>query len=137
MVKDLLNVILGLIGVVIVIIFSVGYGFACVVLGWAPDLSLKTWLFITVGLSSAILIISYTSWRFTGFKEGIHGWILIPELFLGKLWINSMDEVTSLSVATGSLFIGVIFIFLTCFEIGRSWNNDGNKGKPQDKNLTS
>lgn len=128
MVKYIINVVLGMIGVIILLIFSALYGFACVVLGWAPDISLKTWAAITIALSSAILIISFSAWRFTGFKEGIHGWILIPELFFGKLWISSLGEVSFLGFITGSIYIGFVLIVLAGFEVGRTWYVDGYKG---------
>jgi hypothetical protein len=121
MIKYLLNVVLGIIGVIILLLFSVMYGLACLVLGWAPDLSFLTWVFITFGLSSAILILSISLWKFTQFKEGIHGWILIPELFLGKLWISLLDEVTFQGFVIGSMVIGLVFIILACFESGRRW----------------
>ena len=124
MVKYLLNVILGALGVVILLSCSAMYGLACIVLGWAPDLSLKTWAYIALGLSVAILITSFSLWRFTQFKEGIHGWILIPELFLGKLWVNLVDELSFLNFVIGSLYIGLVLIVLVCLEIGRSWYVD-------------
>jgi hypothetical protein len=136
MVKYLINVVLGMIGTLILLLFSVIYGFACVVLGWAPDISFKIWAFVTISLSSAILIISFCTWRFTEFKEGIHGWILVPELFLGKLWISSIDEVTFLGFMTGSIFIGIVLIILAGFEMVRTRYRDVYKG-PQNKDLTS
>jgi hypothetical protein len=121
MVHYLINIIVGLIEVMMLLIFSASYGLVCVVFGWTPDLSLQTWAYITIALSSAILIISLSLWRFTRFKEGIHAWILIPELFLGKLWITSLDEVSFQGIAMGSMYLGMVFIVLVCLEMGRSW----------------
>lgn len=137
MVKELLNVILGMLGVVMILSLSALYGLACVVWGWNPDITFQTWAYITIGLSAAILIISISLWRYTQFKEGIHGWILVPGLFLGKLWINAMDEISFQNFFIGSLYIGLVLIVLSCFEIRRSWSKDRNTMKTKDKDLTT
>lgn len=120
MLKSILNVILGLTEVITIIVFSLVYGGACIFFGWAPDITIKTWALITGFLSLTVLSLSFGLWRFTSYKESIHGWILLPGVYMGKVWMSSSDNSFS-SWLSGSIIVSLLFIILVLVEAFRSW----------------
>lgn len=133
--KIILNVVLGFLGIFILFVFAVSYGTACIILGWVPDLSFGTWALITGGLTVLILAVGLSLWFFTEFKEGIHGWILIPGLFLGRLWVNSLGDQSFQNLLTGVIYIAILFLFLACVEMGLSWYLDQRTSRSQRQKL--
>lgn len=120
MLKSILNVILGLTEVITIIVLSLVYGGACIFLGWIPDISIKTWALVAGFLSLTIFSLSFGLWRFTSYKESIHGWILLPGIYVGKVWMASSDNSYS-SWLSGSITVSLIFILLILLEVIRSW----------------
>lgn len=121
MLRSILNVILGLSEVIAIIVFSVAYGIACTFIAWIPDLSFKTWALITGSFCLIVLFLSFGLWRFTSYKEGIHGWILLPGIVVGKVWISSSGDRSFDSLLSGSIVVSLIFIFLVLGEAIRTW----------------
>lgn len=119
--KGILYVILGVTEVIIIIVFSIAYGVACIFLGWLPDLSLMAWLLIAGFLSISILVLSFGLWHFTSYQESIHGWILLPGIFVGKIWIISNRHNNFQSWLSGSIIISLLFIILLLSEAARIW----------------
>lgn len=120
MLKSIINVILGLTVIITIIVFSLVYGGACIFFGWIPDISFKTWALITAFLSLSILSLSFGLWRFTSYKESIHGWILLPGIYVGKVWMSSRDNSFD-SWLSGSIIISLLFIILVLVEAVQSW----------------
>ncbi|HEY8910836.1 MAG TPA: hypothetical protein VIM51_11235, partial [Desulfosporosinus sp.] len=112
MLKSILNIILGLTEVITIIAFSVAYGVACVFFAWIPELSFTTWALIAGVLSLSILGLSIGLWRFTSHKESIHGWILLPGILVGKIWITSSQHNDFGSWLYGSIVVSFLFIIL-------------------------
>jgi len=128
MLKSILNVILGLAEVITIIVFSVAYGIACIFIGWMPDFTFNTWLLITGSLCLIILLLSFGLWRFTSYKESLHGWILLPGIIVGKVWISSSGDRTLDTLLRGSIVVSLLFIFLVLVEAMRThFTNKQNK----------
>ena len=120
MLKSILNVILGLTEVITIIVLSLVYGGACIFFGWVPDITFTTWALIAGFLSLAVFSLSFGLWRFTSYKESIHGWILLPGVYMGKVWMSSSDSSFS-SWLSGSIIVSLLFVILILVEAVRSW----------------
>jgi len=122
MLRSLLNVILGLSEVIAIIVFTVAYGIACTFVSWVPDLSFKEWALITGSFSLIILALSFGLWRFTSYKESIHGWILLPGIVAGKVWITTSENRSFNTLLIGSILVSLLFIFLILVEVIRTYS---------------
>lgn len=120
MLKSILNVILGLTEVITIIVFSLVYGGACIFFGWVPDITIKTWALLAGFLSLTVFSLSFGLWRFTSYKEIIHGWILLPGVYMGKVWMSSNNNSFG-SWLSGSIIVSLLFIILVLVEAVRSW----------------
>jgi len=121
MLKAILNIILGLTEVVAIIAFSAAYGVTCVFFAWIPELSFSAWALIAGVLSLSILGLSIGLWRFTSHRESIHGWILLPGIFVGKVWISSSQHHAFGSWLNGSIVVSLLFVLLILSEAMRTW----------------
>ena len=122
MLRSLLNVILGLSEVIAIIVFTVAYGIACTFVSWVPDLSFKEWALISGSFCLIIVTLSFSLWRFTSYKESIHGWILLPGIIVGKVWITSSENRSFDSLVVGSMIVSLLFIFLILVEVIRTYS---------------
>jgi len=121
MLRSILNVILGLAEVITIIVFAMAYGITCVFIGWIPDYTFNTWALITGSFCLIILILSVGLWRFTSYKEAIHGWILLPGIIVGKVWITSSGDRSLDTLLRGSIVVSLLFIFLVLVEAMRTY----------------
>jgi len=121
MLRSTLNVILGLSEIIAIIVFTVAYGIACTFISWVPDLSFNGWAVITGSFCLIILLLSFGLWRFTSYKESIHGWILLPGIIVGKVWISTSQDKSFDSLLKGSVIVSVLFIFLILVESIRTY----------------
>ncbi|HWQ42188.1 MAG TPA: hypothetical protein VN456_09165 [Desulfosporosinus sp.] len=121
MLKTISNIILGLSEVVTIIAFSAAYSFACLFFAWIPELSFSAWALITGVLSLSVLGLSIGLWLFTSHKESIHGWILLPGIFVGKVWISSSQHHSFNSWLNGSIIVSLLFVLLVLSEAVRTW----------------
>ena len=122
MLKSILNVILGLTEIITIILLSLVYGGACIFFGWVPDITFQTWALIAGFLSITVFILSFGLWRFTSYKESIHGWILLPGVYLGKVWMSVSDNSFG-SWLSGSIIVSLLFIILVLVEAVRTWSS--------------
>ena len=123
MFKSILNVILGVSEVIAIIVFTVAYGIACIFVSWIPDLSSNEWALITGSFSLIVLALSFGLWRFTSYKESIHGWILLPGIFVGKVWIATSENRSFNTLLIGSILVSFLFIFLILVEVIRTYSD--------------
>ncbi|HZK56527.1 MAG TPA: hypothetical protein VFC84_20415 [Desulfosporosinus sp.] len=122
MLKSILNIILGVSEVIAIIVFTVAYGIACTFVSWIPDLSSNEWALITGSFSLIVLALSFGLWRFTSYKESIHGWILLPGIIVGKVWITTSDNRSFNTLLIGSILVSVLFVFLILVEVIRTYS---------------
>jgi len=120
MLKTILNIILGLTEIITIITFAATYSVACLFFAWIPELSFRAWALIAGVLSLSVLGLSIGLWRFTTHKESIHGWILLPGIFVGKVWISSSEHHSFGSWLYGSIVVSLLFVLLVLSEAVRT-----------------